>query len=194
MNLKEEIKNCYSVTDFCKLLNLSQGGGGFIKAKKIIQDNNLDISHFDKGYLKRQKNPKIEKTCPVCDKKFETVTWSNKKEKTTCSKSCANSYFRSGINNPNWKDDSYRTTCFFYHKKECLICGEEKIVEVHHIDENHMNNKPENLVPLCPTHHQYWHSRYKEEIEDKIYKYIKEFKNMTTTTQYQQQQQINRTD
>jgi hypothetical protein len=193
MNLKEEIKNCYSVTDFCKLLNLSQGGGGFIKAKKIIQDNNLDISHFDKGYLKRQKNPKIEKTCPVCDKKFETVTWSNKKEKTTCSKSCANSYFRSGINNPNWKDDSYRTTCFFYHKKECLICGEEKIVEVHHIDENHMNNKPENLVPLCPTHHQYWHSRYKEEIEDKIYKYIKEFK-MTTTTQYQQQQQINRTD
>jgi hypothetical protein len=47
---------------------------------------------------------------------------------------------------------------------------------------------------LCPTHHQYWHSRYKEEIEDKIYNYIKEFKNMTTFTQYQQQQQINRTD
>ena len=74
MNLEEEIKNCYSVTDFCKLLNLSLGGGGFSKAKKIIQDNNLDISHFDKGYFKRQKNPKIEKICPVCGKNFETVT------------------------------------------------------------------------------------------------------------------------
>lgn len=193
MNLEEEIKNCYSVTDFCKLLNLSLGGGGFSKAKKIIQDNNLDISHFNKGYSKRKRNPKIEKICPICGKNFETVTWSNKKEKTTCSKSCANSFFRSGLDNPNWKDNSYRTTCFYYHKKECVICGEKKIVEVHHMDENHMNNKPENLVPLCPTHHQYWHSRYKEEIENKIYNYIKEFK-MRTTSQYQQQQQINPTD
>ena len=193
MNLEEEIKKCYSVTDFCKLLNLSLGGGGFNKSKKIIQDNNLDISHFNKGYSKRQKNPKIEKICPVCGKNFETVTWSNKKEKITCSYSCSNTYFRTGKNNGNWSDDSYRSTCFFYHKKECVICGEDKIVEVHHMDENHMNNKPENLLPLCPTHHQYWHSRYKIEIEEKIYNYIKEFK-MKTITQYKQQQQINRTD
>jgi len=192
MNLEEEIKKCYSVTDFCKLLNLSLGGGGFNKSKKIIQDNNLDISHFNKGYSKRQKNPKIEKICPVCGKNFETVTWSNKKEKITCSYSCSNTYFRTGKNNGNWSDDSYRSTCFFYHKKECVICGEDKIVEVHHMDENHMNNKPENLLPLCPTHHQYWHSRYKIEIEEKIYNYIKEFK-MKTITQYQEQQ-INRTD
>ena len=93
----------------------------------------------------------------------------------TCSHSCANTYFRSGINNPNWKENTYRTTCFLYHKKECIICGENKIVEVHHLDENNKNNSPNNLIPLCPTHHQYWHSRYKVEIEQKVIDYITEF-------------------
>jgi hypothetical protein len=193
MNLEGEIKTCYSLTDFCKRLNLSTGGGGFKKAKKIIEDNKLDISHFNNGSWKKRKYEVVEKICPVCNKKFETQL-GERKEKTTCSHSCSNTYFRTGKNNGNWSDDSYRSTCFLYHKKECLICGEDKIVEVHHMDENNKNNNPENLVPLCPTHHQYWHSRYKKEIEDKIYNYIKEFKNMTTFTQYQQQQQINQTD
>lgn len=128
-----------------------------------------------------------------------------RREKTTCSRSCSNTSFRSGKNNGNWKDISeydsrsktfilkYRRICFENHKHECVICGENKILDVHHLDQNKFNNSPENLVPLCPTHHQYWHSRYKQEIEEKIYNYINEFK-MTTLTQYQQQQQINRTD
>ena len=92
-------------------------------------------------------------------------------EKVTCSYSCSNTHFRSGKLNPNWKEDSYRSTCFHYHKKECIICGEEKIVTVHHFDENHNNNSPENLIPLCPTHHQYVHSQFKNEVIDKIVEY-----------------------
>ena len=49
------------------------------------------------------------------------------------------------------------------------------MVEVHHLDENHKNNSPSNLIPLCPTHHQYWHSRYKEEIEQIVIDYITEY-------------------
>jgi 5-methylcytosine-specific restriction endonuclease McrA len=62
-----------------------------------------------------------------------------------------------------------------YHKKECVICGENKIVAVHHYDENHNNDSIENLIPLCPTHHNYVHSRYKDEVIDTINKYREEF-------------------
>ena len=81
----------------------------------------------------------IEKQCPVCDTLFITGKGSPR-EKMTCSYSCSNTYFRSGINNPNWKEDSYRSTCFHFHKKECVVCGENKVVEVHHLDENPKNN------------------------------------------------------
>jgi len=50
------------------------------------------------------------------------------------------------------------------------------IVEAHHLDEDKTNNDPSNLIPLCPNHHQYWHSRYRHLVEDKVYSYIKEWK------------------
>ena len=55
------------------------------------------------------------------------------------------------------------------------ICGENKIVSVHHFDENHENNNPENLVPLCPTHHQYIHSSFKNDIFDQVESYVKNY-------------------
>ena len=109
------------------------------------------------------------KKCPVCGDWFSS-------KGVTCSHGCANTFFRSGDKNPNWSDNAYRTTCFKYHAKKCVVCGEDKVVEVHHLDENKKNNKPENLVPLCPTHHKYWHSRYKYLIEDLILNYIEVFK------------------
>lgn len=124
---------------------------------------------------KKLKYEKITKACPVCGKKFETKK-GIKREKVTCSYSCSNTYFRSGEKNPNWKNEAYRSTCFLYHEKKCLICGENKIVTVHHYDENRKNNKPENLIPLCPTHHQYVHSRYANEILGEIKVYIRNFK------------------
>ena len=173
MNFVEIIKNCHSYSDFARSLGLYNNGSGIRKAKKVIKENKLDISHFDYGLSKKTKYEIIEKVCPVCKNKFETRK-GKRDEKHTCSHSCSNTYFRSGKDNPNWKENStqYRTKCFEFHKKECVICGENKIIEVHHIDEDRDNNIPENLVPLCPTHHKYWHSEFKEEVEEKIYKYI----------------------
>lgn len=195
MNLEEEIKKCSSLTQFCKILNLHPNGYGMKKAKEIILQNGLDSKHFNKNLKAKIKYEVIEKACPICGVKFKTQKRSDKREKKTCSYSCSNTFFRSGKDNPNWKEIStqYRSKCFEYHKKECVICKEEKVVEVHHIDEDRNNNDIFNLVPLCPTHHKYWHSEYKSEIEETIKNYISEFK-MTTLTQYQQQQQINRTD
>ena len=129
---------------------------------------------FSSGNLKRHenacdKNPVNQKQCPVCKKMHA-------KKSVTCSYACSNTHFRSGINNGNWKDDSYQTTCWYHHGKKCLVCNEEKIVEVHHVNGIHNDNQPENLVPLCPTHHQYMHSRYKQEIEYIVNEYVEKFK------------------
>jgi len=121
-------------------------------------------------------NPCNIKICCVCDKPIK-----NYRHNTTCSTACGNTFFRSGENHPNWKPENYRSTCFSHHKKECIICGEVNIVEVHHFDEDKENNLPENLVPICPTHHKYYHSRYKSLVENTIIKYIEKFKEESLT-------------
>jgi len=108
------------------------------------------------------------KICPICGERFKP--W--KKKQITCSKSCANTYFRSGEKSNSWKggfsDNYYKKICFSFHDKKCIICDEKNIIEVHHIDRNKKNNSPENLIPLCPTHHRYCHSKFRKIIEKKI--------------------------
>lgn len=43
--------------------------------------------------------------------------------------------------------------------KVCVICGFDKIVDLHHLDMNHNNNFKENLTGLCPNHHKMIHHR-----------------------------------
>lgn len=138
---------------------------------KYVTENNINIDHLSKKPFKYKR---ITKICPVCGNSFITESGSTR-EKITCSHSCSNTYFRSGINNPNWSDDRYRSTCFIYHEKECIICGEKNIVAVHHYDENKKNNNPENLIPMCPTHHQYMHSNFKSLIDETVNRYRDEF-------------------
>ena len=108
--------------------------------------------------------------CPVCGKQKKH------KRNATCSYACSNKHFRSGKNNPNYKADKYTNMCFEAHGKKCIVCGEEKIVAVHHVNHDHSDNRPENLVPLCPTHHQYAHSRYAQEVLPYIEECLKEFR------------------
>lgn len=55
-------------------------------------------------YEPPKKYELIEKECPVCSKLFKTLKGS-KDEKTVCSRSCSNTFFRSGENNPNLRTD-----------------------------------------------------------------------------------------
>ena len=118
-------------------------------------------------------NPENKKDCLVCGSPIKNF----RNTKGTCSHSCSNKLFRTGENHGNWKQDRYQTTCFEYHEKKCVVCGEDKIVVVHHLDHNRKNNDPSNLIPMCPTHHQYWHSRYKNLVEDIVLNYINKWKN-----------------
>ena len=168
---QEELNSCLSYSDVCRVLGYSINGTGIRSAKEYVKQEGLSTSHFGS----KRKYPLIEKECPVCSTLF-TTSKGSPKEKTVCSRACSNTYFRSAEDNPNWKEDSYRSTCFLHHKKQCVVCKEDKIVEVHHLDHNKSNNIPSNLIPLCPTHHKYWHSRYRNLIEKKVIDYVKEFK------------------
>ena len=140
--LIEVVNTSKSKSEILKKLELSDNGRNRNHLNKLISEFGVSLDILKKN--KRINTKFIEKECPVCGKIFETKK--TDREKTTCSYSCSNSYFRSGENNPNWKDDSYRTTCFLYHEKKCVVCGEDKIIDVHHYDENKKNNNKENLI------------------------------------------------
>lgn len=143
-----------------------------LKRDRVLKTCNHCKADFDCAVIKRhenscKQNPANQKECPVCKKMFS-------KKAKTCSYACSNTFFRSGENNPNWKESKYQTTCFVHHGKKCLVCGETKIVAAHHVNKNNKDNRPENLVPLCPTHHQYVHSRYSDEVQPIIDEYLKQ--------------------
>jgi hypothetical protein len=49
--------------------------------------------------------------------------------------------------------------------QKCVVCGFDKVVDLHHLDSNKQNASEENLMGLCPNHHKMIHNfRYKEEI------------------------------
>ena len=119
-------------------------------------------------------NPVNVVKCVVCDNPIKDY----KKSKGTCSRRCANTHFRSGENNGNYKNSvkEYATQCFRYHDRKCIICGESDAVDVHHLDKNRKNNSIDNLIPLCPTHHAYCHRGLFYKIEEQINNYLIEFK------------------
>ena len=157
---------------------------------------NKSKQHMQNLKAARQKAVSVKVECGSCGKLFSKVGIKNHQascracpvcgtcfsggRSKTCSHACANTFFRTGPGHGNWSETQYRSTCFHYHGKKCVICGEERIVEVHHLDEDHGNNRPENLIPMCPTHHQYWHSKYKSEVEGKVLEYIKMWSDKNT--------------
>lgn len=166
--LKESVKNNISLADVIRDLNLSKNGATYPKLNRLIKENNIDISHFlpNKSHLIR-KYPRDFKKCPICNTQFLEKIGSPR-ERTVCSKACANTYFKSGKNNPNWKEDDELSNHSVKYRKKfsdlefiCARCGYNEFkcsVQIHHIDENRKNNNKENLIPLCANCHSALHS------------------------------------
>jgi predicted restriction endonuclease len=112
-------------------------------------------------------------TCKICEKNYiwegrkKTKTYERKVEKSYCSRSCANKV-GARILNEGRGYKNYRTIAFKHYDRECKICGFNKVVVVHHINENHNDNRPENLAVLCPNHHEMFHSKYRDEVSHLI--------------------------
>ena len=161
------ITQCKTYNEFYKKTGISR-----LKAKRLVKSNNIDISHFTPGIGRSTRGKKIVnigKICKACNTPFNTIY----KLQTFCSHKCSNSF------EPHNPISTYQRICFQHHKRECIVCGENIIVEVHHYDKNHKNNTPGNLIPLCSTHHRYIHcKRGKHLIEDRVNKYHKNFNNI----------------
>tara|TARA_R110002074_G_scaffold325645_2_gene495943 strand:- start:956 stop:1408 length:453 start_codon:yes stop_codon:yes gene_type:complete len=112
------------------------------------------------------------KNCKCCNAEFVyegRIKTKAYERANFCSRSCSN-------NRQAWWNTNatgYRTIAFQTWKKECAICGFNKVVAVHHIDENHNNNDPKNLIPLCPNHHEMVHSKWKKEVNELIGELVK---------------------
>lgn len=147
----------------------------------ISNPNRGSGSHlFNRGTVNKfGKNKKFNVVCESCGNNFSVIEREKlfpKKDKYFCSRSCANSVGGLAKAEKYHPDNvaSYRSVAWRHHEKKCVVCGETKIVAVHHFNENHNDNRPENLVPMCPTHHQYMHSRYKNLIINTVKNYIKD--------------------
>ncbi len=187
--VKQAVIKSHCWTSVVIELGFTNASGTRIKqVLKAVQEQfpNLDTSHFQRTNHVLYK--RVTKKCPVCGDEFSTRLC-HRDEKTTCSIACSNTHFRSGDNNGfrakkqgrtvrnNGKrlTYQYQEICWQNHVKKCIVCGEERIVEAHHYNGNHNDNRPENFAPLCPTHHLYWHSRHRSLIQRVVDDYVKTF-------------------
>lgn len=97
-----------------------------------------------------------ELECDYCHKKFKRLKSAISENYNFCSKTCGNRF--KNIEFTNWIDGcDYRRNAFNAYPHKCKICGwdeDERVLEVHHIDENRKNNNLSNLIILCPTCHK----------------------------------------
>ena len=162
-------------------------GKEFLKPLRFINKSKHHFCSQECAHIINQK--RIELECAYCGKKFERKISKLNNSKNNvyfCCRKCKDNAqkiissikeiqpLHYGIGK---SPDVYKRICFENHQHKCCVCGEEKIVEVHHYDFNHTNNEPSNLVPLCPTHHQYIHSRYKDEIQHIVDEYVNKYIN-----------------
>lgn len=166
-------KHCNGHFDFQTLSEKANHGRWCSANPKLLENNQAVKNGLNKGLDKRLGKLRLFSVCcDLCKKNFEVEEREHgfpAKARYFCSRTCANTKPPS-----QWHLDrrSYTKICFDHHARKCVVCGEDKIVEVHHLNENPNDNQPMNLIPLCPTHHQYWHSRYKHLVYGKVMQYI----------------------
>lgn len=116
-------------------------------------------------YRKQWKKVSNKKICKSCGKlKFHHA-------KGLCHNCYQKIYHRDMIRASNvWRYHKIAYDLWKNVTKKCIICGFDKIVELHHLDGNHNNNSKENFIGLCPNHHKMIHS---EEFKEDIIKLLK---------------------
>ncbi|PIN91011.1 hypothetical protein COU57_02280 [Candidatus Pacearchaeota archaeon CG10_big_fil_rev_8_21_14_0_10_32_14] len=85
--------------------------------------------------------------------------------------SCYNSVFHLEKNKAWNQKKNYGLDYEVYKKitENCVVCNFNKVVDLHHLDENKKNNDPKNLLGLCPNHHKMLHDfRYRKEMRDSL--------------------------
>lgn len=101
--------------------------------------------------------------CAYCGKEIyrcQSRLDSSKSGYYYCSRECGNLHKNQlREDSGEWENSpsGYRKRAFKIYPHKCAVCGwseDERILEVHHIDENREHNNIENLCILCPTCHR----------------------------------------
>lgn len=98
--------------------------------------------------------------CDYCGKEFKRLKSRIEKDNKTgfiyCSRECGNRHKNEKATKQT-DGTAYRRNAFNAYPHKCAICGyndDERILEVHHLDEDRTHNEINNLVILCPNCHK----------------------------------------
>lgn len=127
-------KNAFSIAQMCRNLGVKPVGGNYRVVKKVIQEYNIDTSHFtgqgwNKGLIFRPNNP-----IPLEEILVENSTYQSYKLK--------NRLLESGLKE--------------HRCEKCKRTEWEGLpipLELHHINGNNTDNRIENVQLLCPNCH-----------------------------------------
>ena len=134
--LEQIVSESYSFAEALRKIGLRDVGSNFKTIKKYVEEYNIDISHF-RG---QTWNKGMGNTDYAAYNKLENIL----KENT------------------NFKSDTlkYRLVKEGLKQWKCEKCGnegvwegKELVLELHHINGNHYDNRLENLQILCPNCH-----------------------------------------
>lgn len=139
----------------------------FLAKKRFVDKGEAIYCSLRCSQISRRN--RISKKCAYCGKKVERALSKIKSSKSGlffCSRKCkeiAQSFVGNikEIRPSHYKDaeegiNQYRKTAFHYYEHKCNNCGwneDERILQVHHKNEDRKDNRKENLIILCPTCH-----------------------------------------
>lgn len=130
----------------------------------------------------KEKEHQAKGCCGACYKKFfwkpkMIVCERCRREKPLHAKGlcggCFNFIYRLDSNKA-WNYKKYHNIQpVLYEKvtKSCAVCGFDKVVDLHHLNESKEDNSEQNLIGLCPNHHRMIHEfRYRAELFNELEK------------------------
>ena len=129
----EIINDCNSYNEVCVKLGLKGVEGYYKKIKKVIEEENIDISHF--GTLKRNYGGCFIK---ISDEEYFSEN-TNRNGVNLLNRLISSGYKKWECENPECKITEWH--------------GNKVPLQVHHINGDHYDNRIENLQLLCPNCH-----------------------------------------